>query len=183
MSASSLPSADGLIDDFRDADGRSRLGTRWRLVTDTVMGGVSEARMAFDTLDGRRALCVEGEVRLEQNGGFLQVNLELTRKGAPLDASEFAGVRLTVRGNGEHYNLHLKSRDCALPWQAYRATFVAGQDWQEIRVPFERFAPNRLSAPLDAGQLTQLGLVAIGRAFQAQLCIAQVGWYRNLAAG
>ena len=178
MSGAEVP-ADGLIDDFRDPDGCSRLGTRWRLVTDTVMGGVSEARMTLDTLDGRRALCLEGEVRLEHNGGFLQANLDLTRAGVPFDAGRFAGVRLLVRGNGEDYNLHLKSGDCALPWQAYRASFVAGADWQEIRIPFERFAPYRLSTPLDPGHLTQLGLVAIGRAFRAQLCVAEVGWYRD----
>lgn len=178
-----ISSADGLIDDFRDPDGRSRLGTYWRLVTDTVMGGVSSARMSFTAADGRRALCVEGEVKLEHNGGFLQVNLDLTSRGQPLDAADFVGLRLIVSGNGERYNLHLKSRDCTLPWQAYRATFVAGPDWQEIRIPFEHFTPNRLSAPLDTGQLTQLGLVAIGRAFHAQICVAEVGWYRDLDAG
>lgn len=33
----------GLINDFGRADGRSRLGTHWRLITDQVMGGVSSA--------------------------------------------------------------------------------------------------------------------------------------------
>ena len=179
MSACPLRATEALIDDFSDPDGRSRLGTGWRLVTDSVMGGVSTARMAFDTRDGRRVLCIAGEVRLEQSGGFVQVNLDLTRAGTPLDARGFDGVRLIVRGNGEPYNLHLKTRDCTLPWQAYRATFVAGEDWQEVRMPFARFSPSRLSTPLAAGQLTQLGLVAIGRAFQARLCIAQVGWYRE----
>jgi hypothetical protein len=179
VSGAGVP-ADGLIDDFRDPDGYSQLGTRWRLVTDTVMGGVSEAKMTLDTLDGRRALCLEGEVHLEHDGGFVQANLDLTHGGVPFDAARFAGVRLIVCGNGEDYNLHLKTRDCALPWQAYRASFVAGADWQEIRVPFERFAPYRLSTPLDAQKLTQLGLVAIGRAFRAQLCVAEVGCYSAL---
>ena len=31
-----------LIDDFKSADLVSTLGTRWRGVTDTVMGGVSQ---------------------------------------------------------------------------------------------------------------------------------------------
>jgi hypothetical protein len=183
VSPTPIPATEDLIDDFRDPEGRSRLGTRWRLVTDRVMGGVSTARMTLDTQDGRRVLCVEGDIRLEQNGGFVQVNLDLTRAGAPLDAGRFTGVRLIVRGNGETYNLHLKSHDCTLPWQAYRASFVAEDDWQEIRLPFAHFSPYRLSAPLNAGQLTQLGLVAIGRAFQAQLCIREVGWYRKPGDG
>lgn len=34
-----------LIDDFSRADRTSALGTRWRAVSDQVMGGVSEARL------------------------------------------------------------------------------------------------------------------------------------------
>ena len=45
-----------LIDDFSHPEGRSRLGTSWSLVTDGVMGGISQATMTRIELDGRRAL-------------------------------------------------------------------------------------------------------------------------------
>jgi hypothetical protein len=165
-----------LIDDFTSEDGLSRLGTPWRLVTDRVMGGVSVGQMARKQTDGHHALCLQGEVSLENNGGFVQAALDLAPEG-DLDAHGYTGIRLLVRGNGESYGLHLKSADIRLPWQSYRSAIPTGPDWQEIRLPFHRFAPHRIDVPLDTTRLRRLGLVAIGRAFTAELCVAEVGLY------
>jgi hypothetical protein len=167
-----------LIDDFVDADGPSRLGTPWRLVTDGVMGGVSAGSLSLGQIDGRRALCLQGEVRLENNGGFVQAALDLA-PGGDLDASAYTGVRLLVRGNAESYNLHLRTAEVRLPWQSYRSTFDAGPEWREIRLPFGGFEAHRIDLPLDTEHLRSLGLVAIGRAFTAELCVAEVGLYRD----
>lgn len=48
-----------MIDDFHTPDKRSRLGTRWRLGTPTVIGGISTAPMGLSGLGWRPALCVE----------------------------------------------------------------------------------------------------------------------------
>jgi hypothetical protein len=165
----------GLIDDFQ-TEGISRIGTRWRLATDQVMGGVSEATMQWRRVDGRPALCLTGDVSLENNGGFVQVNLDLGR-GSALDAEAFSGIRLLVRGNGATYNVHLKTPATVLPWQSYRAAFVADTDWREVRLPFADFSPHRLNARLDTRRLRRLGIVAIGRAMHADICIAEVGLY------
>jgi len=167
-----------LIDDFAVADGSSRLGTPWRLVTDGVMGGISTGRMSLGQVDGRRALCLLGEVRLENNGGFIQAALDLAPE-RDLDASAYIGIRLLVRGNGETYNLQLKTADLLLPWQSYRSSFPAGAEWREIRLPFGGFEPHRTGVPLDTAHLRSLGLVAIGHAFAADLCVAEIGLYRD----
>jgi len=167
-----------LIDEFAVAGGPSRLGTPWRLVTDGVMGGVSAGGLSLTQIDGRRAQCLRGEVRLENNGGFVQAALDLAPK-RDLDASAYSGIRLLVRGNGEAYNLHLKTADLLLPWQSYRSTFPTGPEWREIRLPFGGFEPHRTGVPLNAGHLRSLGLVAIGRAFAAELCVAEIGLYRD----
>jgi len=167
-----------LIDDFAVADGPSRLGTPWRLVTDGVMGGLSAGGLSLGQIDGRRALCLRGEVRMENNGGFVQAALDLAPEG-DLDASAYTGIRLLVRGNGEAYNLHLKTADLRLPWQSYRSSFRTGREWREIRLSFGGFEPHRIGLPLDTGHLRSLGLVAIGRAFSAELCVAEVGLYRD----
>ena len=167
-----------LIDDFKDNDGLSALGTAWRLVTDRVMGGVSAGRMSREELDGRRALCMRGDVSLDNNGGFIQLNLELKSPGY-LDASGYTGILVVVRGNGASYNLHLKTADVRLPWQSYRCSFQTGPEWREIRLPFQSFEPHRIGMPLDTVRLDRLGLVAIGRAFTAEICVAQVGFYRE----
>ena len=176
---SAAPAGDELlIDDFSDADAPSWLGTPWRLVTDRVMGGVSDARMQRRSVDGRPTLCMTGSVRLENDGGFVQINLDLAPDGL-LDASRYDGVRLVVRGNGETYNLHLKTAATTLPWQSYRADFTADQRWREVRLPFTAFRPHRLVPALDTARLKRLGLVAIGRAMQAELCVAEVALYRS----
>lgn len=176
MSAPLTAASDGLIDDFNGELAISRLGTDWRLVTDRVMGGVSDARMMRRSIDGQRALCLTGTVSLENNGGFIQVNLDLTPNGL-LDASAFDGVRLVARGNGAEYNIHLKTAATRLPWQSYRAAFTAGRAWQEHRLPFASFRPHRLVPALDPARLKRLGVVAIGRAMTADVCIAEIGFY------
>ncbi|MCF7984238.1 MAG: CIA30 family protein [Thiohalocapsa sp.] len=169
----------GLIDDFSSADGSSRTGSPWRVVSDRVMGGVSAARMAYRKIDGRPALCLSGEVSLANNGGFVQVTLDLAAEGEYFDAGRFDGLRLIVRGNGERYNVHLKTAATSLPWQSYRAELEAGGDWREVRLPFARFTPHRLVPALDTRRLKRLGLVAIGRAMQADLCVAEIAFYAD----
>jgi hypothetical protein len=169
---------DRLIDDFSSADGSSLLGTPWRLVTDRVMGGVSSAAMSLREIDGRRALCMQGDVSLANNGGFVQVNVDLS-PGGYFDASDYAGVRLSVRGNGETYNLHLKTSATTMPWQSYRAEFLASDQWREVRLPFSEFEPHRLVPALDLTRRKRLGVVAIGRPMHADLCIAEIGFYRS----
>ncbi len=168
--------ADGLIDDFSNPDGNSRLGTRWQLVTDQVMGGVSGGAMQRREENGRTVLCMTGDVSLENDGGFVQVNIDLS-PGGRLDASGFAGVRLVARGNGEVYNLHLKTAATRMPWQSYRAAFTADGDWREFRLPFSGFEPHRLVPALDRSRLERLGIVAIGREMRADLCVAEIGFY------
>jgi hypothetical protein len=86
-------------------------------------------------------------------------------------------MRIFMRGNGERYGVHLRTPECVRPWQSYRASFVAEPEWREIRLPFTRFEPYRLTEPLDIRHLRRLGLVAIGRAFHADLAISAVGLY------
>ena len=88
-------------------------------------------------------------------------------------------MRLIVRGNGESYSVHLRTPDNLRPWQSYRAHFTAGRAWETIDLPFEAFTPHRLDAPLDVTRLRRIGLVAIGRAFHADLAVCELGFYRQ----
>ena len=167
-----------LIDDFTDDGLVSKLGTPWRGVSDQVMGGISEASVSQGVIDGRPSLHMTGDVRLENDGGFIQAALDLAPPGETLDASGFTGVRIVVRGNGEKYSVHLRTPDNVRPWQSYRAHFTAGPDWETIDLPFESFVPYRLEATLDRTRLRRIGLVAIGRAFYADLAVSKLAFYR-----
>src|SRR6266511_3820142 len=141
------------------------------------MGGVSRETMALTEIDGRRCLRLTGDVRLENNGGFIQMALDLAPDGGTLDASPFAGVLLVAHGNDESYGIHPRTAACARPWQSYRAGFIAGPEWREIRLPFDQFEPHRLAEPLDVRHLRRIGLVAIGRATTAnQARTLRHGW-------
>ncbi len=167
-----------LIDDFSDRSLTSQLGTKWRGVSDTVMGGISSAAIAH-VVDGEdNCLRLTGDVRLENNGGFAQAALNLKADGGTLDASAFTGIRLVAKGNDEQYSVHLRTADNRRPWQSYRAHFTAQADKQTFEIPFSAFEPYRIEAPLDVTQLRRIGLVAIGRRFQADLKVCQLGFYR-----
>ena len=167
-----------LIDDRSDACLTSCLGTRWRAVSDTVMGGASQARLAVAAVAGRPCACLHGEVSLENNGGFVQASLDLAVDGY-LDASAFGGFELDVYGNGETYNLHLRTADTRIVWQSYRASFVALPQWQTLRLPFSDFQPYRIDTALNLSSLRRIGIVGIGRAFTAEVCVARVALYRQ----
>ena len=155
----------------------SRLGTRWETVTDRVMGGLSDAHLAHETHAGRSCLRLRGDVRLDNNGGFLQMALDLDSGVGEFDASGWTGLELVVQGNGERYGIHLRTGDLTRPWQSYRAQLVATPAWATVRLPFANFIPHRTEAPLDLKRLRRLGLVAIGKAFEADLRLASLSLY------
>ena len=75
------------------------------------------------------------------------------------------------------YSLHLRTPDNVRPWQSYRASFTASSEWKTIDLPFVVFPPYRVEAPLDTSRLLRIGLVAIGRAFYADLGVSEVSFY------
>ncbi|MEY3309699.1 MAG: hypothetical protein RLZZ413_3737 [Pseudomonadota bacterium] len=172
------PRAAALIDDLSRDDGRAATGAAWEVISDAVMGGVSSGTLTRETEQGRAPLRLQGEVRLDNNGGFVQMALDLAPGGGAVDASGWTGIALDVTGNGEAYALHLRTTAATRPWQSWRLGFTAPTTWQHLRLPFTDFAPHRIDAALDPARLRRVGLIAIGRAFQADLSLAGIGFYR-----
>ena len=148
----------------------------WNLVTDGVMGGVSEARMSVDTVQGETCIALRGRVSTANNGGFIQIALDI-RDSARL-AEGYDGLRLDVIGNGETYNVHLRTSELWLPWQSFRASFETAPEWKTVYLPFSEFEPYRTPAGLNLPKLRRLGIVAIGRDFDADLCVKGLAFYR-----
>jgi Complex I intermediate-associated protein 30 (CIA30) len=165
-----------IIDDRTSGDLSASLGTHWRLVTDQVMGGVSTGDLILDYYKGRDCLGMRGNVSTDNNGGFVQIALDLTKDG-PYDASDYDGLELIVSGNDEHYNVHLRTTDLWLPWQSYRFSFNATPEWQTIRVPFIDLEAYRTTKRFHKDKLKRIGLVGIGREFRANLCVASIKFY------
>ena len=174
---SPVTSSNVLIDDFSSTDGMSQLGTRWEALSDQVMGGVSKAHMRRLHYQGRNCVELSGDVRLEQNGGFVQLALDLDPSGLNTDARRFEGLRMWVSGNGETYGVHLRTAGLSRPWQSYRAQFNTSEDWHLVTLPFSDFRAHRVDGQLDLRMLRRLGFIAIGRAFHARLRIAHLEFY------
>jgi len=159
--------------------GTSALGTRWAVVTDRVMGGVSDGSLAVEVLDGERCYRLRGDVRTDNNGGFLQLALPLSGGGGTVDASAFAGVTLRVRGNGERYGVHLRTADSDAPWDSFRAEIEAGPAWSDVVLPWSAFVRAReREGVVDPRRLERIALVALGRAFQADVAMSYLALHR-----
>lgn len=173
----SLAATAAIIDDLSQPPPRASIGAAWELVADRVMGGVSNGTMRREVIRGRNSIRLQGDVSLVNNGGFLQIALDLASDCSAVDASNWAGIEIDVVGNNESYNLHLRTADVTRPWQSYRQSFVAEPAWQTVRLPFTEFEPHRIDAPLDLSTLRRIGIVAIGRAFHADIAISGVRFH------
>ena len=174
LTASDAPE---IIDDLRFDPPRAVTGNGWALVSDRVMGGVSAGCMTRETVAGRDAIRMTGGVSLENNGGFLQVALDLGDAGGEVDARDWTGIRLEVFGNDQIYNLHLRTSDIRRPWESYRQSFRAPATWTSVNLPFYGFIPHRTERPLNLARLRRIGIVAIGREFEADIAIADIRFY------
>ena len=167
-----------IIDDRSNKDMTSNLGTKWQLVTDGVMGGLSQGQLTLDNYKGRNCLRMRGTVTTENNGGFVQIALSLSEQG-DFDASAYTGVEIEVAGNNELYNIHFRTGDLWFPWQSYRSSFTAAGDWQTYRIPFSELEKYKTFHKFSQDDIKRIGLVAIGREFQADLCLADIRFYND----
>ncbi|MGY6635185.1 MAG: CIA30 family protein [Alkalilacustris sp.] len=167
-----------ILDDLSRPFPEATLGTCWRLVTDQVMGGVSEGALNRALVAGRPALRLTGAVRTDNNGGFVQMALDLAPGGGLLDARGWSGLELDLWGNGATYGVHLRTDAVCRPWQSWRQTITAGPDWSTLRLRFDGFAAHRIELPLEVGRLRRVGFVAIGRAFAADLALGGLRLWR-----
>jgi len=146
--------------------------TRWRFFTDNVMGGVSSGEVAFLQENGQTYAHMTGSVSTENNGGFIQMRMDLP-DGAPDEAT---GIRLIVRGNDQQYFVHLRTSGTLLPWQYYQAGFEVTGDWGEVLLPFDSFKRSgRLFRPVPRpSSLKSIAVVAYGHDHNAEIDVQQV---------
>lgn len=169
-----------IIDDRTSNSFNSNLGTKWRLVTDDVMGGLSSGKLTLDDVNGKSCIRMQGDVSTENNGGFVQIALPLSDNNPddkPFNASAYTGIEITVAGNNESYNIHFRTDNLWFPWQSYRFSFIATADWQTYRIPFDKLEPYKTSKEFSPDDIIRIGLVAIGREFKANLCLASIKLY------
>lgn len=145
-------------------------GYQWRFFTDQVMGGVSTGAVTLDA-DG---LHLTGTVSTANNGGFIQARAET---GALAPGTQ--GLKLRVKGDGQRYFVHLRSRATVLPWQYYQAAFETDGTWQEITLPFSAFraSGSLLPLPPKPQSIRSVAIVAYGRDHEADVRVSEITPY------
>lgn len=150
----------------------------WEFVADTVMGGVSQGGISRAQVAGRVATRLQGDVSLDNNGGFVQMAFDLEPGGGSHDASGYTGLELEVFGNGERYDLRLRTDQLTRPWHSFRTDFEASAEWTTLRVPFTAFEAHKTDKIFDPSRLRRIGVLAIGRVFRADVAISAIRLYR-----
>lgn len=131
----------------------------WRPVNDGVMGGLSRGAMA----EAPVGLVFEGELSLENNGGFASV-----RRPVDSDLSGATRLRLKVRGDGRTYQARLRQDD-RFDGIAWRKAFTTSGQWQTLTLDFDDFEPvfrgRRVAdaGPVIASRIRQLGFMVADR--------------------
>jgi hypothetical protein len=172
-----------IIDDMRNSSGEAEkadfceaTSERWCFVTDKVMGGVSEGR--FETqVEGKDShYNMQGNVSTENNGGFLQFRTKINDH--PI-GKLYKGIRIQVRGNNEEYAVHIRTKYLFLPWQYYQSKFIATDEWEVIELPLKDFKKSNFYQPSSVSSIDiqTLGIVAIGRNFQANIDLRYIELY------
>ena len=113
----------------------------WVCVNDTVMGGVSQSRVARDD----EAVVFTGTLSLENNGGFTSVRTA----PAELSLAEVGGFRLRVEGDSRRYAFTARRADVPLRGGSYRASFstTAGEE-TVIELPLSAFQATAFGRPV-----------------------------------
>ena len=122
---------------------RPEEGAKWRTVLDGVMGGRSTG--SFVVEDG----CMVFTGVLNTNGGGFS---SVRRRDNNFRLGGEAGIHLRVRGDGRKYTLRLRQPVAGASYSAsYRTKFDtrAGQEWQDVYVPYEDLTPTWRGRTLD----------------------------------
>jgi len=181
--------ASGVIDDMSDPFPFTSSGSQWLGITDRVMGGSSNGSLTRETVDGKLANVLRGNVSLVSgdNGGFIQMATDLSldpSEDAFVNAEKYDGVEMEVyceaTGVAEKFNVHLRNPACDRQNSSYRATFeVRPGQWATVRLPwdaFEGFGPGPGVTPF-VPILRRLGVVSIGEVKDVVLAVGKVGFY------
>jgi|TARA_B110000503_G_scaffold45225_1_gene73871 NADH dehydrogenase [ubiquinone] 1 alpha subcomplex assembly factor 1 len=104
----------------------------WSIVNDNVMGGVSSSTMYINE-DGN--LIFNGEVSLDNNGGFASCRLDIKK----VNLKDVKSFKIRVKGDGKTYKFRFS--------ESYRSTNYSSNFetkngiWLDIEIPLKNLKP------------------------------------------
>ena len=130
----------GLVSDFESGKPDATYG-KWQTSTDSIAGGKSTAKLevvAPGAGDSKGALRITGDVL--PGFAFPWAGAMFTPAAQPANLSTKKTIRFKTRGEGKTYRVMLLTASGG--YMPITKTFVAGPDWQEIRMPTQSFQAN-----------------------------------------
>ena len=113
---------------------------KWVVVDDVVMGGRSLGSFSLNE-EGHGVF--EGEISLENNGGFSSVRY----RPGKIQVNDHTKVVIRLKGDGKEYQFRIKAD--AEDYYSYVAPFQTSGEWQEIEIPLEEMYPSFRGRRLD----------------------------------
>ncbi|MEE2722427.1 MAG: CIA30 family protein [Pseudomonadota bacterium] len=159
-----------LLDDFKN-----KPEDRWKFIADTVMGGISSGQLSFSVDGSANFARMVGKVSTENNGGFIQFRRSVI-DGLPANTK---GLKLSLRGNGQKYFVHIRTKGTFLPWQYYQRSFMSNEDWSETTMLLNEFRPSGilLRKTIDPKSIKSIGIVAFGRDHEAEIDVRKISFF------
>lgn len=163
------------IDDLSNP-GVTSQGQKWTFITDGVMGGLSQGKATIFIEDNIPCYKMIGEVTTKNNGGFIQIRTSLYPY---IEAKNYKGIYLKVKGNNRKYSLHLRTSLSLGYWQYYSNSFFVENNFKEIKIPFLEFTKSNFNQPneLSNQSIKSIGLVAGFDDFYSDICLSEIGFY------
>ena len=166
---------DMILYDFSNQE-RHNDDLSWRFFTDGVMGGLSRGKVKKDNIHGIQCYKMSGDVTTENNGGFIQIRLDLNPK---IEINKYEGLYLKIYGNNQKYFLHIRTGLTLAPWQYYSHSFIANNKWTTIKTNLKDFKRSNFYQPkkLNNQKIKTIGLVAGFDNYKADICLAEIGLF------
>ena len=112
----------------------------WRIVDDVVMGGRSSGNFSLNA-EGHGVF--EGEISLENNGGFSSVRYGFKK----IQIKDNTMINIKLRGDGKNYQCRIKSNTGE--YYSFIMPFSTSGEWQEIEIPLKEMYPTFRGRRLD----------------------------------
>lgn len=155
---------------------RDDVPSPWSVISDQVMGGASSAELRQNNRHNSPCTCLIGRTSLENNGGFVQMKLEIKPDWLHPD---YRGLFIELCGAAHDYNLHVKTNQLNRPWQSFRCTLSVEPQWTRFIVPYAQLSAHRTEAELQPADIKSVAVVAIGTAFDVDVCVRRFGFFAD----
>ncbi len=127
--------------------------TKWHVVNDVVMGGVSNSSF---TLDENGNGVFAGTVSLSNDGGFCMVQYPFDR----IAIGDFEKIEIRLKGDGKTYQFRIKSNRS--DYYSFVSNFNTSGKWETIEIDIKNMYPVFRGQRLDMPNFDNQSIEEIG---------------------